>query len=114
MNPWEEKWEPDEESVDVGDYVALDAEGYAVITAEARNDVGDPDKTAEARLRLATAAPDLARVALRLRERGEQCLSSLPDKRTIDDLAAMETTIPVSASILRDALAALRKAGVLS
>jgi hypothetical protein len=65
--PWEESWTPDEEAVGDGDYVAIDADGYAVITAYSRDDVGDPDKTAEGRLRLASAAPDMARALLTLR-----------------------------------------------
>lgn len=70
-------------------------------------------KVSEEVTAFALAAPDMARVALALKTRGESAVSALPGNRTVDDFAGMDTTISVPASVLRDALAALRKAGIL-
>ena len=57
--------------------------------------------------------PAMLRVLLALEERGRAMLASMPGSKTVDALAEMDTTIPVPASLLRDALAALLAAGVL-
>lgn len=58
------------------------------------------------------AAPAMARALMGVVARGESLRSSLPGDKTVDDIADMDTTIPIPASVLRDALDALRKAGV--
>lgn len=68
--PHEETWTVDEESVRDGDYIATTGDGFVVLTVYARSDEADSggDELAEARLRQATAAPDMARALLEMLE----------------------------------------------
>lgn len=93
MKPHEETWKVDEQAVKDGDYTATDSDGFAVLTTYAREE-GGSDELAEARLRLAAAAPEMARALL---EVGEAIAMG-----TLDEEGAGE--------VIRRALA---KAGVL-
>jgi hypothetical protein len=76
MKPHEDEWAIDEEAVRDGDYTAVDREGFSVLTAYVRGDIESSDETGEMRIRLAAAAPDMARVLLRV---GYGCMVQDPE-----------------------------------
>lgn len=63
--------------------------------------------------RLIAAAPDMARAGLAIYARVEEAARAMPGARTADDLAAMDTSVTVPASLIRDLFAAMRSGGVL-
>lgn len=63
---------------------------------------------------VAAAAPEMARALMAVKECVVETASrSMPGRRTAEELSEMDMTVPIPTSILRDMLAALRKAGVI-
>lgn len=100
----EQEWER------IGNHVeAYSADGDAiasvVVTANEDSDKGPL-------LDAIAAAPDMARAGLAIYARVEEAARAMPGARTADDLAAMDTSVTVPASLIRDLFAAMRKGGV--
>jgi hypothetical protein len=62
---------------------------------------------------LVAAAPDMARALGAIMGRVAEAGRAMPRERSAEEMVASDTDIPVPAALLRDALAALKKAGVL-
>lgn len=62
--PHEETWTLDEEAVAAGDFSAIDSRGHFVLTTYSSGAEHIGDAEALARLKLASASPDIARALL--------------------------------------------------
>lgn len=72
------------------------------------------DEVTEEALPLILAAPDMARALMAIRERVSDAGKSQPREKDADQMAALEDSfVTIPTAMLRDAFAALRKAGVL-
>lgn len=84
---------------------------YAPISAAS---VAAAERIQSERAGLIAAAPDMARALLAIRGRVAEAGKSLPRERDADQMAALEDSfVTIPTAMIRDAFAALRKAGVL-